>query len=291
MRRRSSGILPMFWNPEAMFALARGVAGDRTADQLDLAARLFDLLLGGRGERGRFDRELGLDVAFPEDLHVVRAARNHPRALKRGEIHGARREPLGERADVDDEYLLAERVLEPLLREAALHRHLTAFEPEARAVVAGARLLALDALARLLARARPGTAADALAVAGRPARALQRMQRRTHVSVLFRFVDANEVRDRTNHATHGDVVRQRHGNAHLREPEPLDGPFVGFGAVDAAPDQGDAQLLGHLLLRELLERLAAQAGRHLGAAQLLERVHGGVDHVVGVRGADALGED
>ena len=61
-------------------------------------------------------------------------------------------EALVERADVDREDLDAERVLEAALRKPALHRHLTAFEAEARAVVAGAGLLALDALARLSCR-------------------------------------------------------------------------------------------------------------------------------------------
>ena len=55
-------------------------------------------------------------------------------------------------ADVDREDLRAERVLEAALREAALHRHLAALEAEARAVVAGAGLLALDALAGLSCR-------------------------------------------------------------------------------------------------------------------------------------------
>jgi hypothetical protein len=104
----------------------------------------------------------------PRIFTVVDAARNHTGAVQGGHVDRSGLEPVVQRADVDREDLGAERVLEALLREAALHRHLTALEAEARAVVAGAGLLALDALARLLAGARARTAADALAVARAP---------------------------------------------------------------------------------------------------------------------------
>src|SRR5262249_16151980 len=149
------------------------------------AARLLDLLLGRGREGRRLDDELLGEVALAQDLHGLEAARHHARALQRGQVHRPAREALLERADVDGEDLLADGVLEPLLREAALHRHLTALEAEARAVVAGAGLLALDALAGLLARARARAAADALAVAGRPARALESVQCRSHVYSAF----------------------------------------------------------------------------------------------------------
>src|SRR6185369_1769358 len=98
--------------------------------------------------------ELLLEVPLAQDLHGGEAARDHAGPLQGRQVDDARREALLERADVDREQLRPERVLEPLLGEAALHRHLTALEAEARAVVTGAGLLALDALARLLAGAR-----------------------------------------------------------------------------------------------------------------------------------------
>src|SRR5262249_9401109 len=67
-----------------------------------------------------------------------------------------------ERGDVDRERLDAVRVLEAALRDAARHRHLAALEREARAVVTGAGLLALHALAGGLARTRAAAAPEAL---------------------------------------------------------------------------------------------------------------------------------
>jgi hypothetical protein len=76
-------------------------------------------------------------------------------------------ERLLEGRDVDRERLDAERVLEAALRDAHLERHLTALEADARAVVAGASLLALDALTGGLARARAAAAAETLLGLGR----------------------------------------------------------------------------------------------------------------------------
>ena len=64
--------------------------------------------------------------------------------------------------------LHAVRVLEAALRNAARHRHLTTLELEARAVVTGASLLALDALTGRLASARAAAAAEALLGLGGP---------------------------------------------------------------------------------------------------------------------------
>src|SRR5205814_1064438 len=108
---------------------------------------------------------------------------------------------------------------------------------------------------------------------------------------LFGLFDPDQVRDGADHATHRHVIWQRYGDTQLAEAEPLDGPLVLLGAVDAAPDQRHTQRLGHDLLPDLFEALATQARRGVGAAQLLERVDGGVDDVVRVRGPDALGED
>src|SRR5262245_30141442 len=62
---------------------------------------------------------------------------------------------------------------------------------------------------------------------------------------LLSFLHPHHVRDGANHATHREIVSQRHGDTHLRQPEGVDGPLGRFGAVDAAPDQGHANLLCH----------------------------------------------
>jgi hypothetical protein len=76
---------------------------------------------------------------------------------------------------IDREDLLAEDVLETLLRQSPLHRHLAALEAEPRAMVPGASLLALDAATGLLAGSRTRATAHPFAVPGGPARALQFM--------------------------------------------------------------------------------------------------------------------
>ena len=73
----------------------------------------------------------------------------------------ARLEPLAERIEVDDLEFLAERIVEPALRHAAVQRHLAAFEP-ALVLEARTRLRALVAASGLHALARPLAAADAL---------------------------------------------------------------------------------------------------------------------------------
>ena len=159
---------------------------------------------------------------------------------------------------------LRKRVLEPALREAALHRHLTALEAEARAVVAGAGLLALDALARLLAGARAGAAAEALAVAGR-ARSVP-----SACAAWFPCVDPYSTPlsrpgpgARPCESCHGreTLSGNDHGDAHLVQAEAPDGPLVLLRAVDAAPDQRDLQLRApwSSYSLELFERLAARA--------------------------------
>src|SRR5262249_28599677 len=136
-------------------------------------------------EGRRLDDELLGEVALTQDLHRLVAAGHHAGALQRRQVDRAGREALLERADVDGEDLRAERVLEALLAEAALHGHLAALEAEARAVVTRAGLLALDALAGLLARARAHATADALAVTGRAARALESVKRGSHCYSAF----------------------------------------------------------------------------------------------------------
>src|SRR5262249_50736793 len=67
------------------------------------------------------------------------------------------------------------------LGQAALHRHLAALEAGDGSVVAGARLLALDALARRLAQARADAAAQAFLGLVCARRVRERVQCRSHL--------------------------------------------------------------------------------------------------------------
>src|SRR4051812_1116109 len=106
----------MFWKPEAMAISTRGGGVGGRADDLDGPASLFDLLFGRSRYRGRLDRELLGEIALAEDLQVRMRARHHPGALQQLDVHRTAGEPLLERPDVDGEDLLAEGILEPLLR-------------------------------------------------------------------------------------------------------------------------------------------------------------------------------
>src|SRR5262249_15469705 len=101
-------------------------------------------------------------------------------------------EDLAERRDVDRERVHPVRVLEPALRDTARHRHLAAFEGEPSAVVAGASLLALDALTRRFAGARAATAAEPLLGPVRAFVRVEVVQRDRHVR--FRSAPGNLAR-------------------------------------------------------------------------------------------------
>src|SRR5438105_1253885 len=130
-RLRSSGTLPMFAKPEkkAMGTLR----GRRGAEQLRLAARLLDL--GGRslGERVRGDDHGLGQVAVAEDLDLVALTFDEAALAERLLVDlRASGEDL-EIAHVDLGGLGRERRVEAALREAALHRRLTAFEVQLEA--------------------------------------------------------------------------------------------------------------------------------------------------------------
>src|ERR1051325_2046738 len=178
IRRRSSGTLPMFAIELATWTYLYRLA---LCGDLDRAARLLDLLLRGGRCAKRLDRELLGDLALAEDLDVLDELGDQALGAQRVEFDGrAGIEHALERRDVDRERLDAERVLEPALGDPARHRHLTALEPQPRAVVARASLLALDALAGGLAGARAATATEALLRLGGAGVGMEVVQRNGH---------------------------------------------------------------------------------------------------------------
>ena len=140
----------MFWKPERHGRASSRVqrSSGRSRTRLPPAFSIFSLA----DAENAWALTVNFLVSSPSPRILTRVERRgtRPAALQRREVDRA---PAAKRsssvAHVDREDLLAEGVLEAALREAALHRHLTALEAEARAVVAGAGLLALDALARL----------------------------------------------------------------------------------------------------------------------------------------------
>src|SRR6185436_9569243 len=159
----------------------------RHGELLCNSAVLLKLLLRGRREEVRDHGQLLVELAVAQDLDQLRRTRHQALILERfdGDLAGV--EAGRKIAHVDGEDLL----LEPIVGEAALgnaagHRRLAAFEPRlGNAVVSGARLLALLALAGGLVETRAVTTAEALLVADRALVRLQRMKSRTHFFCLY----------------------------------------------------------------------------------------------------------
>src|SRR5258706_9258784 len=142
--------------------MLRGVSSRFTLrDLLAGTARRFDLLPGRLGELHRMHGELLGQLAVSEDLDPVVPALDETGLAQRRLVD---RGPVVEALQVGkvhDGVIFLEDVVEATLREAAVQRHLAAFEAE-HARVAGARLLPLLAAAGRLAVARAWSATDAL---------------------------------------------------------------------------------------------------------------------------------
>src|ERR1700733_8085018 len=136
-------------------------------EDFDTAAGLFNRRHGGlRGAEYR-QRDLGFDFATAEDPHTSLGPAQDARLdQRRGVDRGRRLEPAGvdrllDAAEIDLVELAREhRVLEAALGQAAMQRHLAAFE--ALDADAGARGLTLAAATGSLALAGADATADAL---------------------------------------------------------------------------------------------------------------------------------
>src|SRR5688572_18707475 len=155
----------------------------------DLAAGLLDgrARALGRDDRGTLQRHLALDLAREDHLRALGLARHDARLEQRGEVDQlglhlveVRQRHFGARP--------AHRRAEAHLRQAALQRHLAAFEADL-VVAALAGLLALAALAAGLALAGRGAAPDAQALALAARARLQSVQ--SHVLAPQAFSTAS----------------------------------------------------------------------------------------------------
>src|SRR5687767_15187516 len=137
-------------------------------DSLGLTTRGGQLLGGLAAEFMRLHGQRLGDLAPRQHLDERRTAADDAALAQRIDGHrGALVEQLLELIEVHHVVLGAEDVREAALRHAPVQRHLAAFEA-ALEVVARARLRALVAAARRLAKARTGTTADALLLELRP---------------------------------------------------------------------------------------------------------------------------
>src|ERR1041385_2859307 len=137
------------------------IANRESLNRLRGATGCRDLFRRLAAELVRAHRQLLRHVAARQHLDLAAAPHQAALAQQFRRHDGVRVEPLRDGVEVDDGVLDAERVVEAALRDAAMQRHLSAFEA-ALEVVAGTRLRALVAAACL--RALPGAvpAADAL---------------------------------------------------------------------------------------------------------------------------------
>src|SRR5579859_6058932 len=149
--------------PALAFALARYLTSQKrqrdcrtpktSRYNLERAARLGNLFLGRRAERMRVNRDLGGQLAVPEDLHPVVAAPHKsvgPQKLRGYRF--SRRENI-QLFQVQDRVFDPERIVKAALGHAAVQRHLPAFEAAA-AGIAAPRFLPFIARARGLAQLR-----------------------------------------------------------------------------------------------------------------------------------------
>src|SRR5579863_10418698 len=137
----------------------------------DAAASLLHRLDRSRGRTGYGDRHGSRNLAFCQQPNAVQLASYQPRGLQLGLIDRLRCIQLArcdrglQRAQIDRCVLLAERIPEAALRQATEDGHLAALEAVHRH--AGARQLALHALAGSLALARADAAPESLRLQAR----------------------------------------------------------------------------------------------------------------------------
>jgi hypothetical protein len=231
-------------------------AGNRF--QRDRAAFRLDRLDRTRRRAGDLEGKLTRDLAISEQAHAVLGAADQPRRLQRLDsdrllaVEPARIDGGLDAAEIELVELLGEDVVETALRQAPMQRHLTTFE--ALDGDAGARLLALHALARGLAQPRADTAAEPLLGVGSAWLVSNLVQPHDVVSLLLCrvvFDDAHEMGDFRDHAAHLRAVDQRAALVHLVEPEPDQGRALHGGPPDRTTDLLDDNRLllacvGHL---------------------------------------------
>src|SRR5690606_22968946 len=118
-------------------------------------------------ERVRMDGEVLRELAVAEDLDQVVAPLDEALRLEGLDVDRRAGVEHLEGADVDVRHAGGERVAEPALRQAALHRRLAAVEVQLVDVALRPGLLALLAAGGGLAHAGAGAATDALALLDR----------------------------------------------------------------------------------------------------------------------------
>src|SRR6185436_4830370 len=116
---------------------------------------------------------------------------------------------------------------------------------------------------------------DALAVAGRPARRLQRVKCRSHrYSAFSTFTMCETARIMPRTATLSGTVT---ATPILCRPSPAMVRFCGSGRLMPLRISVTRSFLATVLPPHFFKGLVAQLGRDVGAAQLLKRIDGRVD--------------
>src|SRR6266852_6440233 len=103
---------------------------------LECAARLSDLFLGGGAECMGVNDELGLQLAIAQNLDGFRGAADEAVRAQQIRRHRLARGEHVEFLEVDDGIADAKRIVKAALRNAAMQRHLPAFETAAARIAA-----------------------------------------------------------------------------------------------------------------------------------------------------------
>src|SRR5690606_35293898 len=233
-------------------------------------------------------RHLARKFARLDDLGVAHLLANHAGSLQHLHVDFVGGQGLQVRQADFGVQVLAQR-REAALGQATLQRHLAAFEANL-VEAARTRLLALVATAGGFTQARADATADAalgvLAALG----GLERIELNIRHRDSLGFRDGDEIIHLADHPAHLGRVDQNAAAVDAAQAQAADGIAVGLLGADHRAHEGNFDLLlSHDLPQNLFDGLAALGShfrRSQGSAQAVER---GTDHVVGVAGAEALG--
>src|SRR5215831_16520924 len=239
-RLRRSGTRKMFANASKnLFILTPGprelLRGG--ADYLRRPARFLDLLHGRFRKLVRFHRDLARQLARAQHLQAVMQFLDDAGCQERVHGKGLAFQFL-QLVQVNDRILLLEDIGEAALGQAAVQRHLSAFEA---ALLAETRagMLPFVAARRSLTVAGPHTAADPLLGMGLPLGGFDIAE----IHVLFHH--RQQMRHLLHHAAKYRSVRTFHYLVDLPESEPFYYTLVLLRGADRAVDQFNLDLVCH----------------------------------------------
>src|SRR5699024_10920461 len=236
--------------------------------------------------------DLGSDCAIAQHLEAIGAVVEDAGLDERGGIHNGTVLETVEHRDIHSGEGLGEDVVEAALGDPARQRHLAAFETGAH-LAAAASLLTLMTAAGGLAVAGTGATALPFSHMGRAHDRSKFVQVHDTCTSLCFLSDLEQVADLGDLAAGLGVVRLYNFLTDLAQAKRIGSGNVLVKAAVEALDKFDLQISHDRasLTDDFFHALAPDASNLFRATQGHETLHAGLDHVLGVVGAKALGTD